>query len=311
MKIAFFTEMGFMGKVPKTHSNMRTEFAWMSTLNADHYNVFIDTPEDYYDLGIVINCKNSPGQINIDRLKKYCKEIGLMQEGPFWFFQDYTLSNQIHYYNNLQAADILFVHNEIDKKYYQGITPGKRVLILPSLMVEDPISIEQLSSPKERTGIMIGGNMRSWYGGFDSFIVAKSITDNIYSPKMGQRSEGEEKLGINQLPFLVWNKWIVELSKRKIGVHLMRTYAAGTFALNCAYLGIPCIGYDRLDTQSKCHPSTTVKLGEIFEARNLIRKLEEDKDFYNKCSQEAISNYKKYYHEDKFNTAWKEQFKIS
>ena len=29
MKVAFFTEMGFNGKIPRTHKNMRTEFAWM------------------------------------------------------------------------------------------------------------------------------------------------------------------------------------------------------------------------------------------------------------------------------------------
>ena len=39
MKIAFFTEMGFTGKIPRTHENMRTEFAWMVALDADHYNI--------------------------------------------------------------------------------------------------------------------------------------------------------------------------------------------------------------------------------------------------------------------------------
>ena len=34
MKIAFFTEMGFTGKIPRTHENMRTEFAWMVALNS-------------------------------------------------------------------------------------------------------------------------------------------------------------------------------------------------------------------------------------------------------------------------------------
>ena len=39
MKIAFFTEMGFQGKIPRNHPNMRTEFAWIVALNADHYNL--------------------------------------------------------------------------------------------------------------------------------------------------------------------------------------------------------------------------------------------------------------------------------
>ena len=37
MKIAFLTEMNFSGKVSPSHSNMRTEFAWMNALNADHF----------------------------------------------------------------------------------------------------------------------------------------------------------------------------------------------------------------------------------------------------------------------------------
>ena len=39
MKIAFLTEMGFEGKINSNHSNMRTEFAWMYALNADHRHI--------------------------------------------------------------------------------------------------------------------------------------------------------------------------------------------------------------------------------------------------------------------------------
>jgi hypothetical protein len=41
MKIAFLTEMGFVGKIPENHPNMRTEFAWMHALDADHYNIHL------------------------------------------------------------------------------------------------------------------------------------------------------------------------------------------------------------------------------------------------------------------------------
>ena len=52
MKIAFLTEMGFTGKIPKEHPNMRTEFAWMHALDADHYN--IHSPIEGYDVVFVI-----------------------------------------------------------------------------------------------------------------------------------------------------------------------------------------------------------------------------------------------------------------
>jgi len=297
MKIAFFTEMGFNGNVPRTHTNMRTEFAWMVALNADHYNLN-QTPEQEYDLGIAINSKKHPEQVDVSRYKTKCKQVAVMQEGPFWYFQDYPLANQVHYFNNLMSSDIILVHNKSDAEYYKGLTNHPDVRVLRSLMIEDPIN--NITPPEQRSGIMVGGNMQSWYGGFDSFMLAKSVTDEIYSPQMGRRQEGEEQLGITQLPYLEWNQWISELSKRKIGIHMMRTHAAGTFALNCSYLGIPCIGYEGLDTQYILHPELAVADGDLNTARRLIDKLYNDKEFYKFCSQETKKLYQKHYHESKF-----------
>ena len=235
----------------------------------------------------------------------------IMQEGPHWYFQDYPLDKQIWYYNTLQEMDFLFVHNEIDKKYYKGLT-GKECKIckiLPSLMIED--SIKDLPQV-ERNNIMIGGNFCSWYSGFDSYIVAQEADCPIYIPSMGRKIEGEEQMhNLNHLPYMNWVDWIKMLNNFKYGVHLMRTHAAGTFALNCAYLGIPCIGYEGLDTQEKCHPSLTIELGNLASAKEKLILLEKDKDYYEECSKSAKLNYKKYYYEDKFNTTWKKQFKIS
>jgi hypothetical protein len=304
MKIAFFTEMGFHGKLPRTHKNMRTEFAWMVGLDADHFNLN-DVPTQKYDLGIVITPKNSPEKVDLKQIKSVCNKVGVMQEGPFWFFQDYELPNQIHYYNNLVSADIIFAHNEQDRQYYKGLTNHPDVRVLQSLMIEDPIS--NITPHEERSGIMIGGNMKSWYGGFDSFMLASSVTDEIYSPQMGRRQDGEEQLGITQLPYLEWDKWISELSKRKVGIHMMRTHAAGTFALNCSYLGIPCIGYEELDTQRILHPNLSVENGDLEKARELVNKLWSDLDFYKENCILTQQLYKEKYSEKVF----KEKFRKS
>jgi len=310
MKIAFFTEMGFRAKIPRNHNNMRTEFAWIVALDADHYNLK-DNVSQKYDLGIVINSKKHPEWVNIKRLRRYCSRIAVMQEGPFWLFQDYELSKQIHYFNNLTEADIILAHNEQDKKYYQGLTNHKDVRVMPSLMIEDPINNSNLTPIDNREGIMIGGNMVSWYGGFDSYILASSVTNKIFSPKMGRAIEGEEQLGIKQLPYLQWNEWILALSKCKIGIHMMRTHAAGTFALNCSYLGIPCIGYEGLDTQKMLHPNLTVKDGDLNHARIIIDKLWNDLDFYKENSILTRQLYKEKYHEDIFNSTFKKQLEVS
>ena len=234
MKIAFFTEGQYQGKVNRNNPNMRTDLAWICSLEADHWNIN-QSPDQQYDLGIVIIPKKNP-QFDLSKIKQYCNKIAVMQEGPNWYWQDYPLQQQIWYYNTIQEADFMFVHNKSDKKYYEGLT-GKECKILPSLMVED--SIKDLPQV-DRKDIIIGGNFCSWYGGFDSYIIAQEADCPIYIPSMGRKIEGEEQMpNLNHLPYMNWVEWIKTLNNFKYGIHLMRTHAAGTFALNCAYLGIP------------------------------------------------------------------------
>jgi len=296
MEIAFFTEGGYTGKVPRNHPNMRTDLAWICALEADHYNLR-QSPNKRYDLGIIITPKKNPQSVNIEHIRQFCDKVGVMQEGPFWYFQDYTLDKQIHYFNNLASADIIFVHNEQDKKYYKGLTNHNDIRILPSLMIEDSVGKVHTD---DRTGVIIGGNMVSWYGGFDSFMLASSVTDEIYSPKMGRAIDGETELGIKQLPYLEWQDWITELSKRKLGIHMMRTHAAGTFAMNCSYLGIPCVGYNGLDTQRILHPTLSVDDGDLETARLLVNKLWNNLDFYQENCILTNELYKKNYRESVF-----------
>lgn len=296
-KIAFFTEMGFNGKVSRTHDNMRTEFAWMCALNADHYNIQ-QRPYGDYDLGIVIIPKKNP-DFDINYLKSYgCKQVAVMQEGPNWYWQDYDLQKQVWYFNTLTSADIIFTHNESDRKYYQGLTAHNDVRVMSSLMIEDAIG--ELKT-EDRRDVIIGGNFVSWYGGFDSMIIAKELSrgGNVYAPSMGRKQELEDQL-VTHLPYMNWKQWIHELNKFKFGVHLMRTHAAGTFALNCAYLGIPCIGYKGLDTQMICHPDCTVEVGDLASARKIATKLRNDEEFYLYSSKLSKEMYNKHFSEEQF-----------
>lgn len=297
MRVAFFTEMGFRGKVSRTHDNMRTEFAWMVALNADHYYIR-DIPEVNYDLGIVIIPKKNP-DFNLEKLRASCGRVAVMQEGPNWYWQDYDLPKQVWYFNTLTSADIIFTHNYTDKLYYQGLTNHPVVKVMHSLMIEDAVDKATLVPQESREGVIIGGNFVSWYGGFDSFSIAQEISDTISAPSMGRKQPGEEQL-ITHLPYVTWKEWITQLSRFKYGIHLMRTHAAGTFALNCAYLGIPCIGYYGLDTQEVCHPNLTVELGDLVTARKLAKQLKEDDSFYQEQSKIAQINYTRAYREEHF-----------
>jgi hypothetical protein len=281
---------------------MRNDSAWMCILDATHYPInSIHLVKEKYDLGIVTIPKKNISNLSkyplIDNLKKCCNKLAFMQEGPNWYFQDYPLDEQIWFYNILSEMDLLYVHNKSDINYYSGLT-GKECKLMPTLMLEDSIS----NLPNiERENVMIGGNFCSWYGGFDSYIVAQELDCQTWVPTMGRKIEGEEQMpNLHHLPYMDWVDWIYNLNKFKYGIHLMKTHAAGTFALNCAFLGIPCIGYESLDTQALCHPLLTIKSGDLTKAKELINLLSSDEDFYIECSNTAKNNYTKYFSENIF-----------
>ena len=260
---------------------MRTEFAWMSALDADHYNISSKLTQDY-DLGIVIVPKTNP-DINLSRIREHCDKIAIQQEGPHWYFQDYSLSHQFHFHNHLMEADYIFAHNESDKKYYRGIT-SKPVFVMRSLMLTDGLL------PRSESGddVIMGGNFVSWYGGFDSYMVASVFQPEaqIYAPSMGRKQKMESQIeDITYLQYQFWQDWINTLSQFHVGIHLMRTHAAGTFAMNCGFHGIPCIGYKGLDTQEILHPLTTVEVGDLEHAKEIGLKLKNSEKFYDLCSE--------------------------
>ena len=308
MKISFFSETGNNQKYPRDFPNARTEVAWCLALDAPMCSLNPSTKErldNDYDLGIVIIPKNNPEKIDWTWIRSKCKNVAVMQEGPHWYFQDYSIDKQFHYYNTLMEADWVYCHNESDVKYYRGLG-CEDVRVMRSLMIPHNLL------PRSEWGdvTIIGGNMVSWYGGFDSYIVAREIGDPITAPSMGRKQDQESSIeDINYLPYMSWREWIDTLSQYNIGVHLMRTHAAGTFALNCGFHGIPCIGYKGLDTQEILHPLTTVEVGDLETAKYLGKKLKEDDDFYNECSKTSEEMFKKFYTEETWLENWNKQWR--
>jgi hypothetical protein len=304
MKIAFFTEGNYTGKVERSNTNMRTDSAWICALDATHHNLLHPQTDPnkkhVYDLGIIILPKKNINHLMmsdiIGGLRFSCKKLAIMQEGPNWNWQDYKMEEQIWYFNTLCESDFLLCHNQSDVNYYKGLT-GKNTYVMPSLMIEDTINSSALCGDRKDV-VMIGGNMTSWYGGFDSMIVANEFECDITAPSMGRKIPREEELDISHLPYMDWTNWVKTLSTVKYGVHLMRTHAAGTFALNCSFLGIPCIGYKGLDTQEKLHPSLTVPIGDLVYAKSLALELKNNPIFYKRCSAEVKLNYVKYNEEN-------------
>lgn len=294
--VVFFSESQIRGKVDRTFPNARNDIAWSIMMDADWcpYGV---VPQKKYELGIVTIPKTKPN-INFEILKQYCDKIAVMQEGPHWYFQDYSVEQQFQFIENLRSADWVYCHNESDKPYYVGLG-CKDVRVMRTLMLPEGLDSQRYSSDKE--GILLGGNFTSWYSGLDSYLIAHAVNQPITNVSMGRKQEQEDMIpDIKYLPYMTWREWIDECGKYKVGIHMMRTHAAGTFSLNLAYHGTPCLGYKGLDTQELLHPQTTVEVGDIFGAQKILKKLYEDKFFYHECSEQSNELYNKYFEEEQW-----------
>jgi hypothetical protein len=322
MKIAFITEMGFEGKIPSNHSNMRTEFAWMHALDADHRHIHHCREIKNYDHIFIIFPKgktflSSEGSKLVDGANPVTSllkqdivgilkannnsKVHYVQEGPHWWHNDYEVSDQIYFYNLLANCDSIFAHNESDTKYYKGMFPNKPVHVIPSLMIEESVGFKAVTKEDK---VIIGGNFARWYGGFESYTVASTFNLPIWAQTShAMRQEEAAVENIQHLPRMLWTDWITALSEFKYAVHLMPTVAAGTFSLNCAYLGIPCIGNIQVDTQRLCHPELSVDVWDVQKARSLAQRLKHDKFFYEECSNHTKLFYEIYFSK----SAWKDK----
>ena len=273
MKIAFFSEAGYEGKIQRDHPNMRTDVAWVCALGATHHPIsnIHSIPDNTYDVGVMILPKNRKPLLSYPLLENYkraCKKVTIMQESYYNYWQDSSIEEQIWYFNFITQMDLIFCHNDVDLKYYNGLT-NIRTELLPSVMITDDL----VKRSEWGNGAIIGGNFVWAYGGFDSFQVAREITDDVTAVTTG-RMKPEEKHILKHIPWILWKEWINILSQFNVGVQL-GTASAGTFNLNCSFHGIPCIGYSNVNTQKILHPSTTVEVGDIGGAKEIARKLNE------------------------------------
>ena len=309
MRIGFFSEAGYEGKVPRNYDNMRTDVAWVCALDATHHPIakLRSLPDNLYDVGVMILPKNRKPLLDwfpnsvLKEYRRVCKKVTIMQESYYNYWQDSPIAEQIWYFNFITEMDLIFCHNDIDLLYYNGLT-NVRTELLPSVMITDDI----VRRSEWGDGVVIGGNWVWAYGGFDSYQVALELTDDITAVTTGRMKPEEEQV-LKHLPWMMWGEWIKTLSQFNVGIQL-GTASAGTFNLNCSFHGIPCIGYSNVNTQDILHPLTTVEVGDIDNAKHIARKLKDEK-FYNLCSETTMKRYETFYTEEIFVKSVKEIMK--
>jgi len=307
MKILFLSELGHTDKVPRDYRHMRTEFAQMCALQSDHLpitqiqNYQGDTDYDHVVLLISKTLQLREFLLTFDIVETarlLGKKVWFMQEATCWIHQTMKLPHQVTHVNILNSVDGILSENVTDYKYYRGVAPNTPVHTIPTLMIEDYLLDARKVEKQDKT--MIGGNCSEWYGGFDSYLVADVYKNKIDMPRMRNTDFHDQLPRLSIIPHIEFTDWIYKLSEYKYAVHLMPAITAGTFCLNSAFLGIPCIGYEESDPQRLCQPDLSVELYNIERAKQLANRLKNDEDFYKECSRKSIENYTKHYHETVF-----------
>jgi len=317
MNIKYSTsEMGFEGYFPVNYPNLRVLETQLLYLEAYHLPIQkIITEGKTYKGSLLYNIGKGDFEKSYisDLYHNYHNIVGLLQEKfeGVYIYQDGEIGwwNQVDtrlqawWYNQLRAASGILVPNSTDVSFYKGLFPDKEIKVIRSVMTDEGLDKSKFK-PKENRTIVTGPLTRE-YNGFSQLLLAHNLDMPVDIPPMGESRmpkdswEMAPNLGVNYLQYMTWAEWMYNLSRYKIGYMMSAATASGSFALNCAYLGIPCIGDKRADTQSILFPDLAVDVFDNEKALELTFKLKNDLDFYIEVSNKAKRLYKQEFTKEK------------
>ena len=113
LKVGFFTEGGFEGKITLDNINIRTDASWMYLTDATHHPFprLQDLPDNLYDVGVMILPKKRRMLLNYPLLEQYrrvCRKVTVMQESYYNYWQDSPIVEQIWYFNSIWWFKLIF-----------------------------------------------------------------------------------------------------------------------------------------------------------------------------------------------------------
>ena len=317
MNIKYATsKMGFEGYFPVNYPNLRVLETQLLYLEAYHlpihkilndgktykgsilYNIGKGGFEKPYISDLYHNYHNV-----VSLLQEKFDEVYIYQDGEIGWWNQVDTRLQAWWYNQLRASNGILVPNSTDIPFYKGLFPDKEIKVIRSVMTDEGLDKTKFKPQENRT--IVTGPFTREYNGFSQVLIAHNADMPIDIPPMGESRmpkdswEMAPNLGINYLNYMSWVDWMYNLSRYKIGYMMSAATASGSFALNCAYLGIPCIGDKRADTQSILFPDLAIDVFDNKKALDLTLKLKKDLDFYIEVSNKAKRLYKKEFTKEK------------
>ena len=317
MNIKYATsEMGFEGYFPVNYPNLRVLETQLLYLEAYHLPIqkILDEGKTYkgsllYNIGkggfekpYISDLYHHYHNV-VSLLQEKFDGVYIYQDGEIGWWNQVDTRLQAWWYNQLKVSSGILVPNSTDVSFYKGLFPDKEIKVIRSVMTDEGLDKTKFKPQENRT--IVTGPLTREYNGFSQVLIAHHADMPIDIPPMGESRmpkdswEMAPNLGINYLKYMSWVDWMYNLSRYKIGYMMSAATASGSFALNCAYLGIPCIGDKRADTQSILFPDLAVDVFDNEKALKLTFKLKNDLDFYIEVSNKAKRLYKKEFTKEK------------
>ena len=321
MNIKYATsEMGFEGYVEPsvlpTWSNCRVWESQLYFLNAYHLSIQkIITEDKKYDGDLIYNIGkggfDKPYILTLYKhyhnivalLKEKFNNVYVYQDGEIGWWNQVDTKLQVWWFNQLSESDGILAPNSSDISFYKGLFPNKKIKVIRSVMTDEGLDKTKFKLKEDRA--ILTGPLTPEYNGLSQVIIAHNLKMPIDIPPMGESRMPKDSwdmapsLGVTYLQYMSWVDWMYNLNRYKVGYMMMIATASGSFALNCAYLGIPCIGDKRADTQQILFPDLAINKFDNAKALELTLKLKNDSVFYNEVSNKAKMLYKQEFNKEK------------
>ena len=216
----FITELGFEGKVPKEHTNLRAAETWIKYLDSYHINLFKVLKEDKVYRGTcwliipkglkAVHFLMQHHQDLISNLKTKFDKVYCIQEGETTFWNHYSVAIQVWIYLQFQASDKIYTQNTYDIKYLKGLFPDNNFGILRSVLDDSVLDKNNFKSKQDK--VILPGPYTIEYHGFVQTCIAHHTNCTIDIPPMGNSRmpkdswDMADNVGVNYLDYMMWKE---------------------------------------------------------------------------------------------------------
>lgn len=294
MRVAFISNgPGLVNLMPKWTSKADCIEAWSLVLDADHLSGISGNQQTWdslngYDV-ILVNQNTSMYELTW-KIKEHCPSPFLIAIAN-GCARDMAKFNSQALYAMVQAAQACDMYGTLIDwtipNYELITTTPVRWIGLPFYPeFFEPHKIEPSKKDSSQPIIGLQNSLCNMRNGLISLLIAGSIKPaKILLPYL---EAGWEDVGnrlridnIDLSPASDWPEFLHRYRQAYFCVHLDTLYTFGRFPLDMAALGIPVIGSNRNQTNKVLWPQLTIDpVKDIAHAKELARRLIDDKDFY-------------------------------